>query len=147
LFEKGESLLDRMGVACPAWQPGQSGNPKGRPKGSKNRAPPPLWRPRFKWLVKHYQRRWSPAQAERLAIDDLAALMLPLVRVAVLRQQARGDGLSGCRWCGRPVGGADTVPVMIEPKRWCHAGCLPTLMLAVMGAARAEVLVKLRRKR
>jgi hypothetical protein len=37
MSDDGEPAPGRTAALKPAWQPGQSGNPKGRPKGSRNR--------------------------------------------------------------------------------------------------------------
>jgi hypothetical protein len=37
MAEPGESTQRRLANLAPAWQPGQSGNPAGRPKGSRHR--------------------------------------------------------------------------------------------------------------
>jgi hypothetical protein len=132
----------------PRWAPGQSGNPAGRPKGTKNRVRF-TWRARLKQARRRYRvKGYSQADAERLALDDLALTLLPVVRARVLRGLGAVEaGRGECRWCGRRLG-ADAVPAPVADRPvWAHAGCLPTLLLAVMGAARAEVLVKLKRKR
>lgn len=136
LMEHGIARL-RKAVLRPAWAPGQSGNPKGRPAGSKNRKPPRTMRGHFLWLMRRYRRAGaSPATAEVRALAELAVSVLPVVRS---RSGARGGRWPDCRWCGRALG-IDAVPVMLEPDRWAHSGCLPTLALALMNAARAEVL-------
>jgi hypothetical protein len=131
----------------PRWAPGQSGNPSGRPAGSKNRVRF-TWRARLKQARRRYRvRRYGQADAERLALDDLALALLPVVRARVLRGLGAVEaGRGECRWCGRRLG-ADAVPAPLDRPVWAHAGCLPTLMLAVMAAARAEVLVKVKRRK
>jgi hypothetical protein len=123
--------------------PGASGNPGGRPRGSKDRYPRRRadWGRAAKW-TRHdwavfYRRTFhetdgNAGQKHAAAFSDCMALWL------LLHPPVHRAGL--CAQCDRPLdlsmSTVNGAPVRAEGT-WLHWGCLPTFLYARWNAARA----------
>jgi hypothetical protein len=132
-------VRDRRG----RWRQGQSGNPAGRPRGSKNGHPRrAASRERAADWTKHdwriffdrAKRATEGADAERhgAAVSECTALWLslhpPVQRAGV------------CAHCGKtldpPISTVNAAPIRADGA-WIHWGCLPWFQWARWGAAKA----------
>ena len=125
------------------WRPGLSGNPAGRPRGSKNRRPrrqadlqrAPDWTPRD-WAAFYHRAVNAGTHADRhgAAISECIGLWL------LLNPPEQRAGV--CTQCGKPLdvplSSVNGAPVRADGA-WVHWGCLPWFLRARWDAAKASL--------